>query len=462
MHALLRLFLLPPHLFFLPAEQLPTPHPHIVLLLGCCVGQRSLVSELGHQHRLYALCNAAATMGTQIQDRRKLQILRTLTLTNVHTITKPSFHPCIRLNRFSQSKALSIVPPDGRFTLMEYRFSPPASKPGAAPALTATAAAQLQVQVPFILRSTLSITDHGGAFKLTFIPRISALDDVAVELYLGAGASSATCSQATGGSEWTYVPARRTLRWLLPPVAAQSSGGRGASAATTTTLQGTFVSMDAHPRPGSGGNDDNRSDSGDGASSLRKSSISVVSIACFLGKSGSVLTVDRSSNKMSAGVRAALVHIAREEGAMGEEEGVNGPPKRISEVGTLRLDVPVDHSSISPDGCTLLSVGDSPQVYLYGMTGGACITFTPLAQLTLPPFTSPPSVHPLHAVGTLPAPFCTAFSTSTLHPPLHALHHRSPGVFEFTFTPRPGRCRRWALPWCGCLERHVQLSDRWQ
>jgi hypothetical protein len=33
-----------------------------------------------------------------------------------------------------------------------------------------------------------------------------------------------------------------------------------------------------------------------------------------------VLTIDRSSNKMPAGVRAALVHIAREEGAMGEEE----------------------------------------------------------------------------------------------------------------------------------------------
>ncbi|KAI0245267.1 hypothetical protein BJV78DRAFT_1150494 [Lactifluus subvellereus] len=94
----------------------------------------------------------------------------------------------------------------------EYRFGPPTSKPGAAPALTAAAAAQLQVQVPFILHSTLSITDHGGAFELTFIPRANALDDFAVELYLGAGASSATCSQVTGGSEWTYVPARCTLR----------------------------------------------------------------------------------------------------------------------------------------------------------------------------------------------------------------------------------------------------------
>jgi AP-3 complex subunit mu len=107
-----------------------------------------------------------------------------LTLTNSHTITDPSFHPCVRfvltyllpsepnpnlphrLNRFAQSKALSFVPPDGRFTLMEYRFDPSANKPGAAPPLTAAAAAQVQVQVPFTLRVSLSITDHGGATSL--------------------------------------------------------------------------------------------------------------------------------------------------------------------------------------------------------------------------------------------------------------------------------------------------------
>ena len=44
------------------------------------------------------------------------------------------------------------------------------------------------------------------------------------------------------------------------------------------------------------------------------------------------------------------------------------------------------------------------------MTGGSQTTFTPLAQLTLPPSNPPPSVHPLNGVGTLPASFCTAFS----------------------------------------------------
>jgi hypothetical protein len=51
---------------------------------------------------------------------------------------------------------------------MEYRFDPSASKPGAPPALTAAAAAQLQVQVPFTLRTKFSVTDHGGSsFRAT-------------------------------------------------------------------------------------------------------------------------------------------------------------------------------------------------------------------------------------------------------------------------------------------------------
>lgn len=174
-----------------------------------------------------------------------------LTLTNSHTITDPSFHPCVRLNRFAQSKALSFVPPDGRFTLMEYRFDPSASKPGAAPPLTAAAAAQTQVQVPFTLRVSLSITDHGGTFELTFTPRAGALEDVAVELYLGSGATGATSTGATGGGEWMYVPARRTLRWSLASSASTTSGtSRSVSApGRTATLRGTFASSDGHPRP---------------------------------------------------------------------------------------------------------------------------------------------------------------------------------------------------------------------
>ncbi|KAH9032159.1 Mu homology domain-containing protein [Lactarius pseudohatsudake] len=175
-----------------------------------------------------------------------------LTLTNSHTISEPSSHPCVRLNRFAQSKALSFVPPDGRFTLMEYRFDPSASKPGAAPALTAAAAAQPKCKfrlhcAPHFPSPITAVR----AFELSFTPRAGALEDVAVELYLGSGATGATCSAASGGSEWMYVPARRTLRWSLAssasaiPGAPRSASGPGRSA----TLRGTFASGEAHPRP---------------------------------------------------------------------------------------------------------------------------------------------------------------------------------------------------------------------
>jgi hypothetical protein len=147
------------------------------------------------------------------------------------------------------------------------------------------------LQVPFIIRSTLSITDHPVrpsshpfhqssphlTFFLSFTPQeysnsrsSCALDDVAVGLYLGTGASSATCGQATGSSEWMYVSVRRTLCWSLPPAPAQSSGWRGTSAVATVTLRGTFASTDVHLRPGSGGNDDSCSDSDDGAATAAR------------------------------------------------------------------------------------------------------------------------------------------------------------------------------------------------
>jgi len=52
---------------------------------------------------------------------------------------------------------------------MDYRFDPSAGKLGAAPALTAAAAAQLQVQVPFVLRATLSVSGQGGPYPFSIL-----------------------------------------------------------------------------------------------------------------------------------------------------------------------------------------------------------------------------------------------------------------------------------------------------
>jgi len=64
-------------------------------------------------------------------------------------------------------------------------------------------------------------------------------------------------------------------------------------------------------------------------------------------------------------------------------------------------------ASIWLDGRTLLSVGDSPHIYLRGMPGCVRIMPTPLSQLALPVFDSPLNLHPLHGAGALHASFCT-------------------------------------------------------
>ncbi|KAF7304740.1 DUF2415 domain-containing protein [Mycena kentingensis (nom. inval.)] len=84
---------------------------------------------------------------------------------------------------------------------------------------------------------------------------------------------------------------------------------------------------------------------------------------------------------------------------------IRAEPARIAQVGSVRMNVPINHSSISPDGRTLLSVGDSNKVFLHRLTGGGYVTATPIETLTLPstpnPFSSP----------ALVASFSTAFSS---------------------------------------------------
>lgn len=86
--------------------------------------------------------------------------------------------------------------------------------------------------------------------------------------------------------------------------------------------------------------------------------------------------------------------------------GTSSSP-RIQQSGILKLDAPVNHSSISPDGRTLLSVGDSPYVHLHALSGGARITFSRLAQLSMPTSNSPDTTS--YSGG--PASFSTAFSS---------------------------------------------------
>ncbi|KAF9021183.1 hypothetical protein BDZ89DRAFT_1071653 [Hymenopellis radicata] len=80
----------------------------------------------------------------------------------------------------------------------------------------------------------------------------------------------------------------------------------------------------------------------------------------------------------------------------------------LPESGCIHLGVPINHSSVSPDGRTLLSVGDTSKVFLHRLTGGSHINITPIATLSLPP----PDVSFLpYASTALVASFSAAFSS---------------------------------------------------
>jgi AP-3 complex subunit mu len=63
-----------------------------------------------------------------------------------------------RLNRWTRGKTLSFVPPDGKFTLAEYRYSPTAST------LASIAVTKDNVPVPFALKTLFDVESQGGMY----------------------------------------------------------------------------------------------------------------------------------------------------------------------------------------------------------------------------------------------------------------------------------------------------------
>ncbi|KAH9942998.1 clathrin adaptor mu subunit [Epithele typhae] len=152
-----------------------------------------------------------------------------LTFSNAASLVDCSFHPCVRLARWTRDKVLSFVPPDGRFKLMDYRYSP------------ATASAIAQSAIPIALRPSVSLDGpNGGTLDLALNSRLTTrtMENVCVELYLGEGATGASCV-LTHNAAWTFNPRTKTLVWEVKQVMPSA----------TYTLRGTFTSTAEHPRP---------------------------------------------------------------------------------------------------------------------------------------------------------------------------------------------------------------------
>ena len=153
--------------------------------------------------------------------------------------TNPTLTYCSgRLQRWKRDKALSFVPPDGNFTLMEYQYLPPASRSLSAPSS--------QVPVPFALKPMVTIEEDGGtpdhkhrlcftnncisgSFNVALASKLSVrlLDEVVVEFYLGDGSSGVNCT-ASHGTSWSFDSRTSKVRWDLknvPPSGTHSLRG---------------------------------------------------------------------------------------------------------------------------------------------------------------------------------------------------------------------------------------------
>ncbi|KAF5393586.1 hypothetical protein D9757_000394 [Collybiopsis confluens] len=182
-----------------------------------------------------------------------------VSFSNPQVLSDCALHPCVRLQRWNRDKILSFVPPDGRFTLMDYTYS---SSP--VPSQSHVhALARGNVALPFVIKANVELEDTGGSFDVTLTSRYSthALENVIAEMHLGTGAGGIRCSVSRGsggggfinaggsrkldtsgtssGASWSFDSKRMVLRWEIPIVSPSSSW----------SLHGSFSTSNRVPRP---------------------------------------------------------------------------------------------------------------------------------------------------------------------------------------------------------------------
>lgn len=132
-------------------------------------------------------------------------------LVNTDAFDDVGFHRCVRLHRYVGESAISFVPPDGKFTLMEY-MCPPQLAPTAPP--------------PLYVTPQVSFNHLGGRFNCMVGIRASGqspfslrepekeVQRVVVRLMLPPHTASMTVSNCTAGST-TFERSRGMLTWTI-------------------------------------------------------------------------------------------------------------------------------------------------------------------------------------------------------------------------------------------------------
>jgi AP-3 complex subunit mu len=100
-----------------------------------------------------------------------------------------------RLPKWSRDKAISFVPPDGRFVLMEYRLGS-----------TGNTMASSFIP-PFILKTSVELLEGSANVDITLQARsgvAKTLENVLLEWYLGKGVIASSWIPSGGGGTHTF------------------------------------------------------------------------------------------------------------------------------------------------------------------------------------------------------------------------------------------------------------------
>ncbi|KAF9057497.1 Mu homology domain-containing protein [Panaeolus papilionaceus] len=186
-----------------------------------------------------------------------------LSFNNANVLSDCALHPCVLLQRWLRDKTLSFVPPDGKFILAEYRYTPNTASPAAQRSGETSTAAMIGrdiVPLPFVIKSSFDLQDFNASFDINFTSRLTTrpLENVVVELNLGHGASGIKCVAARGmgglgrggggmdlsgggnvGASWAFDSKKKVLKWEISAVPPSS----------TWSLRGSFTTPTIAPRP---------------------------------------------------------------------------------------------------------------------------------------------------------------------------------------------------------------------
>jgi AP-3 complex subunit mu len=107
-----------------------------------------------------------------------------------------SFHPCIRIPKWLKDKTLSFVPPDGRFSLMSYRYDTGQDNDST----------RSQVQLPLSFKHNYLKSEDSVTLEFYITSRVREnLEAFSLQIVVGEGAQGVNCLNSAGSS-WGFDP----------------------------------------------------------------------------------------------------------------------------------------------------------------------------------------------------------------------------------------------------------------